>query len=279
MVLGMKINTGKEAWAMHASKLGAQIREEAKVCDIQKAQDFAKVLGNEFKSLKNIMDTKGMIVGDLQILVRPNGKITIIDPLDVLQMVPKDPNDPTKGVDLIDVVNPDNPNSMGFMKSLMESAKMIDQVINFCDSVCRAKDLQALEKAINPSVSSRYTGLSFPSGRPPEPSGRNAFSEPSTPVSHRREVPSVRAATSMPSSPQQRLKTEPVKKLEPKPVRRPEKTAKSSSKRSSPLTHQRDAQIIQEQQESHVKKQKASAAATSGTLEEPKTTTSPPKLG
>lgn len=308
MVLGMKINTGKEAWAMQASKLGAQIRENAKSCDMKKAQAFAQTLGDEFKSLKNIMDTKGMIVGDLQILVRPNGKITIIDPLDVLQMVPKDPNDPAKGVDLIDVVNPDKPNSMGFMRSLMESAKMIDQVINFCEGICKAKDLQALEMAINPSVSSRYTGLSFPSGRPSESSGRNAFSEPSTPAIHRREPLPVRAATSMPSSPQQRPKTEPPKRPEPtrrpttytapaqlevsakKPSKRPpsdtpikpqpsERTVRDSSHRKEPLTQlreSRESEANKGQQEAVVKRQKAADVATPETPEEPKPITRAP---
>jgi len=137
MVLGIPVKTGDEAWAMQLPAIMRSIDKAASTCDLEQAKAFANTLGEQVAQLMKTVKEKMLMVGDLQILVDPKGKITIIDPLDVLRVVPK-PNG--QGVDFVDVVDPTKKNSALFVNSLFTSMDMLETVKNMCEEMGKATD-------------------------------------------------------------------------------------------------------------------------------------------
>lgn len=181
LMMGVKIDTGKEAWAMQIPRITQTVLSQMKQKNPQQIKDFAENLGTQVKQLLKNIKEKGLVVADLQMLIDPTGKITIIDPLDVLRVVPKNP--PEQGVDFVDVVNPQKPNSTQFIKSLNESIDMLVDIAKTCDAIVKAKN-ENLPQAI---------GSLMTSVRP------KAVSAPSSPVMERRQPESRRPHSAPPA--------------------------------------------------------------------------------
>lgn len=189
MVLGVPVNTGHEAWAMQLPTIMRNIEEAALISDLEQVKTFAKTLGEQAAQLVKTVQEKMLMVGDLQILVDRKGKITIIDPLDVLKVVPRPDR---RGVDFVDIVDPKKQNTSGFLQSLDISMEMLDRVQKLCVEIGKAKDKVDLRNIVQTMMN-------------PDPKNtiRNPLtaSAPPSPVLARRpQVSDPRQSRSLPGS-------------------------------------------------------------------------------
>ncbi|MGE3318694.1 MAG: hypothetical protein AB7I18_05305 [Candidatus Berkiella sp.] len=164
MALGVSINTGDEAWAMKLPSILRQMQAACFTSNLDTVKAFAEKLQSEVTNLMKTVQEKMMMIGDLQILVDPKGKITIIDPLDVLKVVPKNNG---QGVDFVDMVNPNKPNTQQFINSLFKSMEMLESVGKICEQIKSAKSAQELQQTVARIANPR--GGFIPSSAPPSP--------------------------------------------------------------------------------------------------------------
>lgn len=181
LMMGVAIDTGKEAWAMQVPTITQKVMSSLKQKNPEELKAFAENLGNQIKQLMQTMKEKSLVVADLQMLIDASGKITIIDPLDVLRVVEKKP--PEKGFDFVDVVNPNKPNTKQFINSLYDSMGMLEDIAKTCDAIVKAKN-DNLPQVI---------GALMTSVRP------KAASAPSSPVMERRQAESRRPHSAPPA--------------------------------------------------------------------------------
>ncbi len=183
LMLGVPINTSNEAWAIQLPQVSKKILAATQNINIAEIQEFARNLSQEISELQRVMDEQKLLIADLQMLITPQGKITIIDPLDVLRIVPKVA--PNIGFDLVDILDPSKPNSESFLKSLFKSIEMLDNMKKICDSVAKVKDKQSLQKMISDIMLShsapRHGSAPVSPFMPRVTVARNAQSEPSSP--------------------------------------------------------------------------------------------------
>lgn len=220
LMLGVPINTSNEAWAMQLPQMMRNMQLAAKNCNFDEVQAFARNVSREIAQLQKIIEEQKLIIGDLQMLITPQGKITIIDPLDVLRMVPKDP--PGQGFDFVDVMDPSKPNSKEFIQSLFKSMAMLENMKMICDGVATLKDKQMFEMLISSMASS----LS------PSRPGSRVSSAPSSPVMPRAVV--TRRTQSAPNSPPDSPPAEFKKPIAPAPVARKPESKEPTAKENAP---------------------------------------------
>lgn len=80
----------QEGWAFHRNRIIEQIGAELTLPEtLQAFQTRAKCLANEFRLLINKLNDQSLRIHDLQMLIQANGKLTIIDPLEVISISTK----------------------------------------------------------------------------------------------------------------------------------------------------------------------------------------------
>lgn len=199
LMMGVPIDTGREAWAMQLPAITRNVLTAMRSKDPDEIRNFASNLGTQIKQLMQTMQEKGLVIADLQMLIDPKGKITIIDPLDVLRVVPKKP--PEQGIDFVDVVDPKKPNSAQFINSLFESMGMLEDIAKTCDAIAVTKN-EHLPKVISSLMTSaRPRAGSMPGSpvmerRPPERRSQSAPPALGGASSSSREVSSDGATSS-----------------------------------------------------------------------------------
>ncbi len=173
LMMGVAIDTGKEAWAMQVPTITQKVMSSLKQKNPEQLKAFAENLGNQIKQLMQTMKEKSLVIADLQMLIDAKGKITIIDPLDVLRVVERKP--PEKGLDFVDVVNPNKPNTKQFINSLYDSMGMLEDIAKTCDAIVKAKNenlpqvIGALMTSVRPKVASAPSSPVMERRQPPEP--------------------------------------------------------------------------------------------------------------
>lgn len=228
LMTGVAVDTGKEAWAMQVPAISKKVQEALKQKDPMQLKDFAMNLGSQVKQLVQTMQEKSLVVADLQMLVDQNGKITIIDPLDVLRVIPT-----PRGMEFKDVINPDKPNTPSFINTLYDSMAMLEDMVKTCDAIAKAKPEHLPMVVSSLMTSTRPRSASLPASPVMErrvPPGR-----PSSAPAALGGRPSVRAESSSmaasssvrarPLIPAQDLAKEKVHEL-PNEVGKPTKTGR-----------------------------------------------------
>lgn len=255
LMFGVPINTGDEAWAIKLPQISRGIVQAAAQSDPKQVQRFAMNLSEEIARLLEVIDKQKLVVADLQILIDPKGKLTIIDPLDVLRVVPKKP--PVQGFDLVDIMDPSKPNSDSFVKSLFKSMEMLENMKKICDRVAaNAESKPALQALVKEMMSARPSrGYSSAPVSPVMPRAnvvRKTKSEPSSPTGGSRPVSPSKPEVTQPR-PKRLIQLDPKKR--PASIT-PAATASAAASSASPLNR-------------HVAKEDAKPSVSEANIERP----------
>lgn len=163
ILLDVEIPRG-EAWYMKRALIEEQIQKkllDPGVIDIAKKK--AALLQQQLKEISAILDKENIHIVDLQLLVDERGKITIIDPLDVVSPTA------TKGV-YRSVINGESISNPDFTKKIQGTKEMLTAMISFCTTVATTTNPKELKSLITPSLDPSVMAGNTLEGPSPYPS-------------------------------------------------------------------------------------------------------------
>lgn len=134
-----------EAWYMKKTQIEEQIQKKVSSPEaLGAAQKKAAFMLAQLKQISDILRHEKINIVDLQILVDERGKITIIDPLDVVSPTA------TKGT-YKSLVNGEEISNPDFVKKIHATDEMLSAMMSFCNQVVSASPKE-LPKLITPSL-------------------------------------------------------------------------------------------------------------------------------
>jgi hypothetical protein len=142
--LGITMPVSGEAWALHKPIIDLQINQlftEKPEMHIQVKQ-FAKNLHRVLMSIITNLETNGVRIADLQLLVTKEGNISIIDPIDVVHIRATFSNTNVYH-SLLDGSIQDNPD---FIKQLSLGQRMLSNCLEWCSTIAKFTSNQEMQK-------------------------------------------------------------------------------------------------------------------------------------
>ncbi|MBN9288024.1 MAG: hypothetical protein BGO43_00760 [Gammaproteobacteria bacterium 39-13] len=138
ILLNVEIPRG-EAWYMKRAQIETAIaRNLSNPTALEQAKGKAKALLIQLEQIAGILKANNIAIVDLQLTVEPDGKITIIDPLDVVRPLPSNKYKSMITQEIID--------NSDFTRKVVETQAMMDRMIKYCNDVIKAnpKELPTL---------------------------------------------------------------------------------------------------------------------------------------
>lgn len=144
--LGIVMPVSGEAWALHKSEIDRQINQlfaDKPEIHIQ-VRKFAQNLHSALLNIIKNLETNGVRIADLQLLVTKEGNISIIDPIDVVHIKATFSNTNVYHSLLDDSIQ-DNPD---FIKQLSLGQRMLNNCLEWCSTISKFTSNQAMQKFI-----------------------------------------------------------------------------------------------------------------------------------
>lgn len=145
-ILGMHIPAG-EGWVLQKNALESKISETIVGADfsLEKfTQRAAKILV-EFNHIMKTLEQTDHLINDLQLLVNQQG-VYIIDPMDVVKKNPR-ANNPNM-CDYHSVLDDSKQEHPDFIKVLYDGKRMLQQCVNYCESLANVESKEACAKLV-----------------------------------------------------------------------------------------------------------------------------------
>lgn len=150
----------QEAWlALREAELCAKIRDQLQIPSaFQLLRQRAAVLYEKFSLLIEKLEADKLAIADLQILITPNGELTIIDPLDIVNFNPEEKT-------AVSLFQPKKKSGEDFISFLLQTKNWLERARSLCKSMIQAQSPTALEEFLHLRTNGLYFSQSDPKGK------------------------------------------------------------------------------------------------------------------
>ncbi len=160
-LLGIPTQASEGWWALNHSKLFTTIATKINHPEaFAKLQITAAQLFNNINNLIEKLTNEKLAIADLQIMVSNDGRLTIIDPLDVVKVN-------LEAKTIVSVLHPETPPAAGFEVFLSKTGQWLESARKHCEMISKAYNPEHLKSYVGPAShrSSEHSSQPAPASR------------------------------------------------------------------------------------------------------------------
>lgn len=158
IILGISI-PDTEAWALRKTEIDEEIRLKIEDSEsiLTHAQHVASKLHESLKKIAETIEINQCLIGDLQLIVTPDGQVSIIDPIDVVQICTE--NSQSFYQSILDM---SIQNNSDFIRQLHDGKFMLRKCLSWCSSIMAMRDKKELLPFIFNASSTATDSMDLP---------------------------------------------------------------------------------------------------------------------